>query len=356
MNRRDFLGSAGAAALLAAAPGVAYLRVIDRSSAFDDYRALVRVVLVGGNDSFNMLVPRSGPEYRAYKASRRELAIPQDRLLPITAPGRGGHLLGIHGSMRALQQLFIAGNAAFIANVGALVQPTSRDDYFNESVALPSRLFSHRGPQGVWGPDPVIFRTRSLGTRDQSIDQPPQAPITTLFPRSQLGTRLRTVAQRIAVRDEFSSRRQVFCVAAGGFDTHEGQASVQPGLLADLSESMAAFYRSTVELGVAGNVTAFTESGFGRTLTSNGSGTDHGWGGNQIVVGGAVLGGRIYGTYPELRAGGPQDIGGGRFIPSTSADQYAATLAAWFGMPGTDLDIVAPNLGNFAIHDLGFMA
>jgi uncharacterized protein (DUF1501 family) len=355
MDRREFLGTAGAAALLAATPGLAYSRVFDCPAAFDDYRALVSVNLVGGNLSFSMLVPRSVPENRAYKTSRRDLAIPYDGLLPIAVPGSGGRLFGIHSAMRSLQHLFRAGNAAFVANVGALVQPITRDDFFNKSVALPSRLFSHRSQQAIWGSITGTCPAQPGGARDRAIDKPSRPSFSTVFPQSQLGARLRAVARLIAAREESSARRQFFLVGAGGFDSHENQSALQPGLLADLSNSMAAFYQSTVDLGVAGNVTTFTDSDFGRTLTSNGSGTDHAWGGNQIVLGGAVLGGRVYGSYPELRAGGPEDVGGGRFIPSTSADQYAATLAAWFGMPGAGLDIVAPNLGNFAVRDLGFM-
>ena len=110
-----------------------------------------------------------------------------------------------------------------------------------------------------------------------------------------------------------------------------------------------------MELGVQNSVTTFTQSDFGRTLTSNGDGTDHAWGGNQLVTGGAVNGGDLYGSFPLLEIGGPEDVGGGRMIPSTSADQYAATLARWFGIVDADLDVVAPNLGNFARRDLGFM-
>lgn len=356
MNRRDFLGAGGAAALLAATPGVACSRVIHCPVAFDDYRALVCVYLVGGNDSYNMLVPGSGPEYRAYRASRRELAIPQDALLPIMVPDSGGRRFGIHGAMRSMQQLYAAGSAAFVANVGALVRPTSRDDFFNQSDALPPRLFSHRGWRDTWGSVTGTRPARAGGARSLALDKPVQASVTTVFPSSQLGNRLRAVARLIAERDDRSIRRQIFIVAAGGFDLHENQAALQSDLLADLSDSLAAFYRSTVELGLAGNVTTFTESEFSRTLTSNGSGTDHAWGGNQIVLGGAVHGGRVYGSYPDLRTGGPDDIGGGRFVPSTSSDQYAATLAAWFGMSGPDLEIVAPNIANFPDSNLGFLA
>ena len=182
-----------------------------------------------------------------------------------------------------------------------------------------------------------------------------QPPPNTVFPQSQLGGQLQTVARLIAARDDLQMQRQVFFVATGGFDSHDNQNQDQPGLLADVSESMAAFYNAMVEIGMEDSVTAFTQSDFGRTLTSNGDGTDHAWGGNQIVLGRAVNGGQLYGSYPELQIGGPEDVGGGRFIPSTSADQFAATLAAWFGIEDDDLGTVSPNLGNFAVRDLGFM-
>ena len=179
----------------------------------------------------------------------------------------------------------------------------------------------------------------------------------TPFPQSQLGTQLQTVARLIAARDELQMQRQVFFVATGGFDTHDDQVDLQPDLLGGVSDAIGAFQAVLRdELAVAENVTTFTQSDFGRTLTSNGDGTDHAWGGNQLVVGGAVNGGDLYGTYPSLALNGPEDVGGGRFIPSTSADQYAATLARWFGIPDTDLDVVAPNLVNFTQRDLGFMA
>ncbi|MGB5333876.1 MAG: DUF1501 domain-containing protein [Woeseiaceae bacterium] len=180
-------------------------------------------------------------------------------------------------------------------------------------------------------------------------------PINAPFPQSQLGTQLRTVARLIAVRDQLAMDRQVFFVATGGFDSHDNQNADQPGLLGGISDAITAFHEATVELGVADSVTTFTQSDFGRTLTSNGDGTDHAWGGNQLVVGGAVNGGDLYGSFPLLEIGGPEDVGGGRMIPSTSADQYAATLARWFGIAEIDLDVVAPNLVNFAERDLGFM-
>ena len=196
----------------------------------------------------------------------------------------------------------------------------------------------------------------TLGDALTAVRSPNPAPFTTAFPASPLGTQLRTVAELIAARDRLLVNRQIFFVATGGFDTHDAQAADQPGLLANVSRSLAAFYRATAEMGVASSVTTFTQSDFGRTLTSNGDGTDHAWGGNQLVIGGAVAGRTIYGRYPLLSIDGPDDVGGGRMIPAVSCDQYAATLASWFGVPDAALAGVAPHLGNFAERNLGFFA
>jgi uncharacterized protein (DUF1501 family) len=149
--------------------------------------------------------------------------------------------------------------------------------------------------------------------------------------------------------------RQVFLVEKGGFDSHDDQLVNQPLLLGDVSDSISAFYDALVEIGMADSVTTFTQSDFGRTTTSNGDGTDHAWGGIQFVVGDAVAGREMYGTYPDLALNSDDDVGGGRFIPTTSADQYAATLSKWFGIDAGDLPTVAPNIGNFAVQDLGFL-
>ena len=450
LNRRDFLRTSGAAAVFAATPGLAYSQVVGGGGSFTDYRALVCVFMFGGNDSFNMLVPNTGPEYAAYAASRQNLALLQSDLLPISPASSGGPDFGLHPAMGGVQGLFQAGNAALVTNVGPLVEPTTKDQYFNGSTTLPPQLFSHNDQQDQWtslrgnapsktgwagrmadlirdgvagqqmatnaslfgsnlfqsadetvayvmGPGgPVQFQGFSTtpgdilneqrlafgrvvdaqydtiyerGFRDvqrRAIDaadtvssaiteQRTNNPLSTAFPASQLGTQLETVAYLIAARDDLQMQRQIFFVAAGGFDSHDDQIQNQPGLLGGISDAIAAFHAATVELNIDDGVTTFTQSDFGRTLTSNGDGTDHAWAGNQVVVGGAVNGGDLYGNYPLLEIGGSEDVGGGRMIPSTSADQYAATLAGWFGIPDVDLDVVAPNLGNFAQRDLGFM-
>jgi uncharacterized protein (DUF1501 family) len=172
---------------------------------------------------------------------------------------------------------------------------------------------------------------------------------------TSLSTQLRTVAKMISVRASLSMSRQIFFVQIGGFDTHDDQVNLQQNLLADVSNSINAFYSALTEMGMESSVTLFTHSDFGRTLTSNGDGSDHAWGGIQLVVGGVVRGGTIYGEYPLLQIGSAMEVGGGRFIPSVSADQYAATLASWFGVDDADLPQVAPSINNFAVRNLGFL-
>ena len=172
---------------------------------------------------------------------------------------------------------------------------------------------------------------------------------------SALATQLRTVAKMIAVRSQLSMTRQVFFVSIGGFDLHDNLNTQHPGLLGTVGDSIKSFFAALTEIGMDQSVTLFTQSDFARTLTSNGDGSDHAWGGLQLVAGGAVRGGRVYGQYPVIEIGGTQDVGAGRLIPTTSADQYAATLASWFGVSDTDLTKIAPSIDNFSQRNLGFM-
>lgn len=172
---------------------------------------------------------------------------------------------------------------------------------------------------------------------------------------STLQQQLRTVAKIISMRQSLGLSRQIFFVSVGGFDQHDDLLADQPGLLGNVSTSIKSFFDALDEIGMGTNVTLFTHSDFGRTLTSNGDGSDHAWGGVQLIAGGAVRGGRMYGNYPLLETGGPADVGGGRIIPTTSSDQYAATLAQWFGVDEQNLAKVAPNVDNFATRNLGFM-
>ena len=150
--------------------------------------------------------------------------------------------------------------------------------------------------------------------------------------------------------------RQIYFVRMGGWDTHGNQLNRHPQLLGELNDALVAFYNTMVELNLQDNVTAFTNSEFGRTLTSNGDGSDHAWGGHSLVLGGSVNGGDIYGTMPSLELGGPDDSrNNGRLVPTTSTDQYAATLARWFGVSDAQLSTVFPNLSRFPSNNLGFM-
>jgi len=182
--------------------------------------------------------------------------------------------------------------------------------------------------------------------------------IKTPFPaKNDLGNQLKMVAQMIASAGPLGAKRQVFFVSMGGFDTHDGLDTVHPGLLTGVADAVAAFYDATVELGVANKVTTFTASDFGRTLTVNNDGSDHGWGSMHFVLGGAVKGQRFYGTPPAVANNGPDDVGQGRLLPTTSVDQYAATLGKWMGASDTDLLSLLPNLTNYDIakRNLGFV-
>jgi uncharacterized protein (DUF1501 family) len=449
ISRRTFLGaSAAAGAAFAHCPGLAFAQGIGSAAPFGDYKALVCVFMFGGNDAFNMLVPRSTAEYNVYRQSRQNMSVAQEDLLSINPLTPDGAQYGLHPAMVGIRDLFEQGRAAFVANVGPLVEPTTKADYLDKSVRLPPQLFSHNDQQDQWlslkgtaqsntgwagrmadlirlnvvdqqlatnvslfgsslfqsgdetiayvmgntgpvefsffsssgDPDDPLYQQRLAFERIinaqydsvyergfaaiqrravQAVDRVSGAlslapPLGTVFPQSQLGSQLRTVAQMISVREELQMERQVFFVATGGFDTHDDQILNQPGLLGGVSEAVKAFHDATVELGIDGSVTTFSASDFGRTLTSNGDGTDHGWGGISFVTGGAVAGRDLYGTYPVLQLGSEDDVGGGRMIPTTSADQYAATLARWFGVGDADIPVVAPNIGNFAVQDLGF--
>ena len=183
------------------------------------------------------------------------------------------------------------------------------------------------------------------------------APLTTKFPGTNLGLQMKQVADIIRLRATTGMSRQVFFCSLGGFDTHSNQSWTHWDLLGQLGESLRAFYDATLEMGVADKVTSFTETDFGRTLESSGTGSDHGWGGHQLVLGGAVRGGDLYGTFPNLTLGGPDDANSrGVLIPTTSLDQYGATFAKWFGVGDGALPQVFPNIAKFPSADLGFLA
>jgi len=179
----------------------------------------------------------------------------------------------------------------------------------------------------------------------------------TTYPSTDIARQLKMIANLVAARDSLSMSRQIFFVSLGSFDTHDGQLSQQGTLFSYLSQALVAFQSHLDELGMADSVVTFTTSDFGRTLTSNGDGSDHGWGNVQFVVGGAgvVKGAKVFGTFPDQTPGSADDLGAGRMIPTTSNDQYAATLARWIGIPDEDLVGMFPNLANFSKTTLGFL-
>ncbi len=186
---------------------------------------------------------------------------------------------------------------------------------------------------------------------------------------SGLASQLRMIARlieagsRSALAGGFGLKRQIFFCQVGGYDTHSGQTAgtgqtvvgSHANLLAELSQGLHAFQRAMEQLGLSNNVTTFTGSDFGRTFPANGNGTDHGWGGHHMIMGGAVRGKRTYGRFPTLAVNGPDDSGTGRWIPTTAIDQYFATLASWFGVDNNHLAAVFPNLGRFSSPNLGFV-
>lgn len=202
-----------------------------------------------------------------------------------------------------------------------------------------------------------VVNKRSIANANELGNAIASAPqIQTKFPDTEVGKQAGAIARMIAARSGLKQRRQIFYMQQGGYDFHNELPTSQAAKLAELDAGLTALYAALVELGVASKVTIFTGSEFGRNLRSNGRGSDHGWGSNHFIIGGAVQGKRVYGTFPSYAIGGPEDGGNGAAIPTTSVDEYAATLARWFGVGASDLAYVAPNLGRFAAANLGFLA
>ena len=203
-----------------------------------------------------------------------------------------------------------------------------------------------------WSPNSVrtYYRTTTRGlmqrglTANQDLrDAMAGMPeLQTVFPEGSIAAQLKMAARLIAVRDNIGAKRQVFFVSLGGFDNHAFLSNSHPPLLTQLAAALSAFDAALGELNVRTQVTTFTASDFGRTLVSNGDGSDHGWGAHHFVVGGAVRGRDIYGQFPIVAVGTNDDAGQGRFIPTTSVDQYAASFARWMGLSDTQLaDVLA---------------
>ena len=407
------------------------------------YKALVCLFLFGGNDANNTVIPYDAAGYANYANIRGGLAVPQNALLPLSPSPN----FALHPSMPEMQALYNSNKMAIVANVGTLVQPTTRASLLAGNATLPSNLFSHFDQQlewqndatdalaptgwagriadalttqynpggqipmvtSIWGDSlfadgastsPVSVTPGSLGSancsegsecsaRSQAAQQlvsfssglslvqadnaitsnaytyaaalasatSALKPLQTVFPATAVGLGFSQVAQLIQARSALNVQRQIYFLSAGGFDFHSNQYAGHAVNLAIVSGALGAFYQALVEMGVQNEVTVFTASEFNRAFQPNSAaGTDHAWGSHHLVLGGAVQGGKIYGTFPTLALGGPDDADtSGRWVPSTAMCQYAATLASWYGVPASGLSGVFPNLGNFSVNNLGFV-
>ena len=451
MKRRDFLHQSSCTAIgastlfstllnlkAAGAASLANSGVIKSG----DYKALVCILLQGGNDSFNMLMPRDGQPYQEYLNTRSNLALDKNDMLPITPKTSDGRSFGIHPSLVNLQRFFDEGKLAFLSNVGTLIEPTSTDDFFLESVQLPLGLLSHSDQIAHWqtafpqdrtaigwggkiadligdmnnnqtlsmnislngsnvfqtgrnsieyaidpvrGPESIIgyndngdpferIRTKAINSivdksysdifektyidvirnsrdayvqYDNALQRLPNFNVGFDTDEWRIGESFNMVARTIAARDHLDMQRQTFFINFEGWDHHDEVIMAQEEQFGALDAALSSFQQVLDDLGLAENVTTFVISDFARTLTSNGNGTDHAWGGNVFVLGGAVKGGDIYGRYPSISLGDNSDLGGGIFVPELSADEYFAELALWFGVPAQDLPLIFPNIRNF---------
>ena len=281
--------------------------------------------------------------------------------------GRLGDLLQSMNSNRGATLISLAGNnlwengntltSSKVAPSGKLgfdfYKPGTNDPF---SISLSEMLGSSRSNlmEQAW----VGAINRSLDNQKSLSKAIESAQFANNFPGTGIGNQLRMAARLIAARSAIGVKRQTLFVSIGGFDTHgEDQLQRQNQLFSEISAAVSAFYDATVSMGVSNQVTLFSASDFGRNFQSNGKGSDHGWGSHHFVVGGSVKGNNLYGTFPDLSLGGPDDVSSqGVWIPTTSVEQMAASLARWFGVAPTEMPTIFATLGRFATPDLGLMA
>ncbi|MFT4768731.1 MAG: hypothetical protein ACI8RN_001869 [Glaciecola sp.] len=458
LKRRQFLSHSCSLGVATATLGSSLLQLgLARQASAQssgDYKALVCILLAGGNDSYNMLVPNDAQHYAGYAAIRSDLALPQESLLALPNTDNNGRSFALHPGMSGLRSLFASGQAATLAGVGTLLAPMDSSSLATGNANLPLGLFSHsdqiqqwqtavsdeRIAQG-WGgriadlleqgsPANGISMNVSLAGNNvfqsgsvtkpyaisasgdgapalagynetggegeftrAAIDGLLAAAQSKLF-RREYGKRLisaiesqvtfvnalstaeelptsfsdgpfsaalRQIARVIAAREALGASRQTFFITVGGWDHHDDVLDNQATMLPSIDTGLLEFQTAMNGMGIADQVTTFTTSDFGRTLTSNGKGSDHGWGGHHIVLGGAVNGGRFYGEYPDIYSGNPLDVGRGIYAPTTSVDEYFAELALWFGVSDGDLSTVLPNVDRFfsaggGAKPLGFLS
>lgn len=387
-SRRDFIRAAGCAALTASPVaagllgGAASAAIGPRESS-SDYKALVCIFLYGGNDSNNLIVPMDY-RYQDYAAARTTLALPHAALRPLRSESSLNEF-GLHPACGKLAQLFSENRLAVLANVGTLASDGSK----------PAYLFNHAEQQRQWqcadahghgwggrllqslkrpqSATPAIslggdnpFQTSptiSATHLPADVDQDPLQPWNAPFPDNTLGNQLRAIAGMIQ-SSAAAGGRQTYFASLGGFDLHSAQLSSSDptrgshaNLLAELSDAIYSFHRAMEQIGQADRVVTFTASEFGRSLLSNGQGSEHGWGSHQLIVGGtgAIAGGKVYGDFPALRLNSTSCTAGGALVPTTSVEQSAATLARWFGASPSAVSSLFPTLSGRTMRDLAFI-
>jgi uncharacterized protein (DUF1501 family) len=268
--------------------------------------------------------------------------------------GRLGDLaLSANTPSSTLTCISASGNAVFVSGRDALQYQISnsgaiRIDALRGNLRAAVETILARDSTHVFEKECAKVTRRSIELEGVVNAALADVSLSTPFPSGNvLASQMRIVARLIGARATLGPRRQVFFVSLGGFDNHNSLMDDHPRLMARLNDALASFHAATVELGVAEKVTTFTASDFGRTLSSNSDGSDHGWGSHHFIVGGAVNGGRFYGTAPHVSLQTEDQVGQGRLLPSTSVDQFAATLARWFGCNANELPGIMPNIGNF---------
>lgn len=341
-SRRSFLNiGAGAAA----AAGLSEVLSPGSLAASSPARAVVCIYLVGGNDSNNLIVPLDSPAYDAYASARGPLAIPRSDLLSVQSGPSARY--GFHPNLPGLRDLYNQSTLAVLANVGRRAAPG----------AIPPEYFLHTSMQVRFVPngymaipwaapaavDPGKLRIKRLThgvtmAAAETVQARGESALRALgsnrdetpFPGDRFGQRLASV---FAALRAGSFRQQAFLVPFDGFDTHARQLERQANLFTDLNNGLVAFYGAIRDMGMAQSVTIYTDTEFNRTLRPNSAGgSEHGWGGHQLILGGSTLGGRIYGNFPSMVVGGVEDAAGnGTWFPTTSNTEYAATVAAWYG-------------------------
>lgn len=281
--------------------------------------------------------------------------------------GRLGDLAAANNGNALLTCISAGGNAVFVSGDTVLQYQIGTDgarainatlsDYYGTAQSSTVTKLLTQPRANIFENEFNVVTKRSLDLYQSVASAIGSVSLQTSFnPINDLAAQLGVVAHLIGGRAALGAKRQVFFVSTYGYDTHDGIVLNHPQLMRELNEALDQFYRATVELGVSSQVTTFTASDFGRTLASNGDGSDHGWGSHHFILGGAVKGGQYYGVAPSVSLTSDDQVGQGRLLPSTSVDQYAATLASWFGVSTSEMSIALPRIGNFAQSNLGFMS